>query len=57
MAANQAGLPVYGANRRVTGMRREEVAPLAGISVEYYSWTAREPAPGVPTAAVHDKEE
>ncbi|WUJ73161.1 helix-turn-helix transcriptional regulator [Kribbella soli] len=33
----QAGLPVYGANRRVTGMRREEVALLAGISVEYYT--------------------
>ena len=31
----QAGLPVYGANRRVTGLRREEVALLAGISVEY----------------------
>ena len=34
---DQAGLPVYGANRRVTGMRREEVALLAGISVEYYT--------------------
>jgi transcriptional regulator with XRE-family HTH domain len=32
----QAGLPVYGVNRRVTGLRREEVALLAGISVEYY---------------------
>lgn len=31
----QAGLPVYGANRRVTGLRREEVALLAGISAEY----------------------
>lgn len=33
----QAGLPVYGANRRVTGLRREEVSILAGISVEYYT--------------------
>lgn len=33
----QAGLPVYGANRRVTGLRREEVALLTGISVEYYT--------------------
>ncbi|MDT7775485.1 MAG: hypothetical protein QOC67_4409, partial [Pseudonocardiales bacterium] len=34
----QAGLTVYGAtNRRVTGLRREEVALLAGISVEYYT--------------------
>ena len=33
----QAGLPVYGTNRRVKGLRREEVALLAGISVEYYT--------------------
>ncbi len=33
----QAGLPIYGANRRVSGLRREEVAILAGISVEYYT--------------------
>ena len=33
----QAGLPVYGVNRRVVGLRREEVALLAGISVEYYT--------------------
>ena len=32
----QAGLPAYGTNRRVTGLRREEVAMLAGISAEYY---------------------
>jgi transcriptional regulator with XRE-family HTH domain len=32
----QAGLTTYGANRRVTGLRREEVALLAGVSVEYY---------------------
>jgi transcriptional regulator with XRE-family HTH domain len=37
IAPDQAGLPVYGANRRVTGLRREEVALLAGISVEYYT--------------------
>jgi len=33
----QAGLPIYGANRRVTGLRREEVAMLAGVSVDYYT--------------------
>ncbi len=33
----QAGLPAYGGNRRVAGLRREEVALLAGISVEYYT--------------------
>ncbi|MER8073615.1 helix-turn-helix transcriptional regulator [Streptomyces sp. NPDC094034] len=32
----QAGLQVYGGNRRVTGLRREEVALLAGMSVDYY---------------------
>ncbi|MFD5818421.1 helix-turn-helix domain-containing protein [Streptomyces sp. NPDC127038] len=32
----QAGLPVYGGNRRVAGLRREEVALLAGVSVDYY---------------------
>jgi transcriptional regulator with XRE-family HTH domain len=32
----QAGLPTYGSNRRVKGLRREEVALLAGISAEYY---------------------
>src|ERR1700678_2968651 len=31
----QAGLPP-GANRRVNGLRREEVAMLAGISADYY---------------------
>ena len=32
----QAGLPAYGGNRRVPGLRREEVAILAGVSVDYY---------------------
>ncbi|OLT06479.1 transcriptional regulator [Pseudonocardia sp. CNS-004] len=32
----EAGLPAYGGNRRVTGLRREEVALLAGVSVDYY---------------------
>jgi hypothetical protein len=33
----QAGLPAYGGGkRRVTGLRREEVALLAGVSIDYY---------------------
>src|SRR3954447_1754652 len=32
----QAGLPAYGGNRRVKGLRREQVAMLAGVSVDYY---------------------
>ena len=33
----RAGLPAYGGNRRVKGLRREEVAMLAGLSVDYYT--------------------
>src|SRR3954462_15758767 len=33
----EADLPVYGGLRRVSGLRREELAMLAGLSVEYYS--------------------
>ncbi|WP_120522643.1 helix-turn-helix transcriptional regulator [Arthrobacter celericrescens] len=32
----KAGLPAYGGNRRVQGLRREEVALLAGVSIDYY---------------------
>jgi transcriptional regulator with XRE-family HTH domain len=43
----QAGLPDYGSKRRVTGLRREEVSMLAGISVEYYTRLERGNASGV----------
>jgi hypothetical protein len=33
----EAGLPVYGGLRRVSSLRREELAMLAGLSVEYYA--------------------
>ncbi len=36
ISPEQAGLSAYGKRRRVSGLRREEVAMLAGISVEYY---------------------
>lgn len=42
-----AGLPMYGRQRRVAGLRREEVALLAGISVEYYTRLERGNARGV----------
>jgi transcriptional regulator with XRE-family HTH domain len=42
----QAGLPAYGTRRRVAGLRREEVALLAGISVEYYTRLERGHANG-----------
>jgi transcriptional regulator with XRE-family HTH domain len=37
ISPEQAGLPAYGGNRRVKGLRREEVAMLAGVSVDYYT--------------------
>jgi transcriptional regulator with XRE-family HTH domain len=47
LTPEQAGLPAYGANRRVPGLRREEVALLAGISIEYYTRLERGNARGV----------
>src|SRR3954463_11355977 len=43
----QAGLRAYGTRRRVSGLRREEVAMLAGISVEYYTQLERGSVSGV----------
>jgi len=43
----QAGLTAYGRNRRVSGLRREEVSTLAGISVEYYTRLERGTTGGV----------
>ncbi len=34
----QAGLPDGGARRRTPGLRREEVAVLAGVGVSWYQW-------------------
>ena len=36
ISPEDAGLPAYGGNRRVAGLRREEVAMLTGVSVDYY---------------------
>jgi len=44
---DQAGLPRFGRQRRVAGLRREEVALLAGISVEYYTRLERGNVRGV----------
>jgi transcriptional regulator with XRE-family HTH domain len=43
----RAGLPAYGGRRRVSGLRREEVALLAGISVDYYTRLERGDLKGV----------
>ncbi len=37
LTPDRAGLPLYGGNRRVPGLRREEVSLLAGVSVDYYT--------------------
>ena len=37
LTPDQAGIPFYGQRRRVPGLRREEVAQLAGLSVDYYT--------------------
>ncbi|GAB3837992.1 helix-turn-helix transcriptional regulator [Dactylosporangium cerinum] len=42
----QAGIPAYG-SRRVAGLRRGEVAALAGVSVEYYTRLERGNLAGV----------
>src|ERR687883_25774 len=34
---DRAGLVAFGSSRRVPGLRREEVAMLAGVSVDYYT--------------------
>jgi transcriptional regulator with XRE-family HTH domain len=43
----QAGLRNYGGRRRVSGLRREEVAIVAGISAEYYTQLERGNVSGV----------
>ena len=37
ISPEMAGLTLYGGRRRVPGLRREEVAMLAGVSVDYYT--------------------
>ena len=37
LTPEEAGIQTYGLNRKVQGLRREEVALLAGVSVDYYT--------------------
>jgi transcriptional regulator with XRE-family HTH domain len=37
LSPEEAGVPLYGGRRRVAGLRREEVAQLAGVSTDYYA--------------------
>ena len=47
LTLDQFDLPDHGARRRVPGLRREEVALLAGISVGYYTRLERGIVKGV----------
>ncbi|WP_375482028.1 helix-turn-helix transcriptional regulator [uncultured Jatrophihabitans sp.] len=47
LTPEQAGLPSFGSTRRVKGLRREEVATLAGVSVDYYNRMERGSLNGV----------
>ncbi|WP_406052027.1 helix-turn-helix domain-containing protein [Kribbella sp. NBC_00889] len=49
----QAGLQHYGGNRRVPGLRREEVAMLAGLSVDYYARIEKGNISGVSETVLH----
>lgn len=48
----QVGLPDFGGRRRVPGLRREEVALVAGMSPEYYKRLERGNATGVSEAVI-----
>lgn len=37
LSPEEAGVPLFGGARRVPGLRREEVAMLAGVSADYYA--------------------
>ncbi|GAA3675494.1 helix-turn-helix transcriptional regulator [Arthrobacter ginkgonis] len=47
ISPEQAGIPSYGELRRVPGLRREEVAQLAGVSTDYYTRLERGSIRGV----------
>ena len=47
ISPEQAGIPSYGELRRVPGLRREEVAQLAGVSTAYYTRMERGDLSGV----------
>jgi transcriptional regulator with XRE-family HTH domain len=49
----RAGLTVSGGNRRVPGLRRGELATLAGVSVEYYTRIERGNLRGVSDTVLH----
>ncbi len=53
ISPEQAGLSAYNRNRRVPGLRRGEVADLAGVSVEYYARLERGDLSGASESVLH----
>jgi transcriptional regulator with XRE-family HTH domain len=52
LTPSQVGLPDFGGRRRVPGLRREEVALVAGMSAEYYKRLERGNASGVSESVI-----
>jgi transcriptional regulator with XRE-family HTH domain len=52
LSPERAGVPLYGGRRRVKGLRREEVAQLAGVSTDYYARLERGNLAGVSEAVL-----
>jgi hypothetical protein len=53
LTPEQAGIPFFGGKRRVKGLRREEVAMLAGMSTDYYTRLERGNLTGVSQSVLH----
>ncbi|WP_108251240.1 helix-turn-helix transcriptional regulator [Planctomonas deserti] len=53
IAPGDVGIPVFNGRRRVRGLRREEAALLAGISVEYYTRLERGDATGASPSVIN----
>lgn len=52
ISPQQAGVETFGDRRRVAGLRREEVARLAGVSIDYYTRLERGNLRGVSDAVL-----
>jgi transcriptional regulator with XRE-family HTH domain len=53
ISPEKAGLTVFGGERRVPGLRREEVAQLAGVSTAYYTRMERGDLAGVSESVLY----
>lgn len=53
LTPDAAGLTLYGGERRVPGLRREEVAQLAGVSTAYYTRMERGDLSGVSDSVLY----